>query len=530
MAGLSKPAIVCGDFNVTRGYIDIYPENQKNTPAQPLFQSEQRAGMDALINMGFVDVFRAFYPDKGGAYTWWGPRKRSREENKGSRLDYFLVSGELLCSVQSIKHHTTTLCSDHCPISIRVGAVPQQCGITDEDMSVQWRTIDWPKMEKELFRQQNRLAYAAYQREWDTVYSLQEQIVTSYAARVLAVRSVADTNSAAGIDGVKLKTDAQKMKLAMSLTSRGYQPLPNRYEIVRDRGKELVLHIPAAKDKAMLMLHSYALDPVAEATADKRSFFSRKGRSAHDAHTYILRDLGLPDAPEWIVRADIKAFYDNVVHGWLVDNIPMDKTVLKKLLRAGVVKNGELFATTQGISFASSLSPILGNMMLDGLQSHIYDSLYPQGGVDYLDGGLVRFADDIVVTARTRESAERVMQAIQSFLFERGLCCNQEKTCIAHVSKGFNFLSWHFQRKNDVVEVQPTDSAIKRIEHELEDFIMQFKGTQRALIEMLNDKLSGWAAYHRSTDAYMIFRHIDAVVEGLLVLKSELERDGACGI
>lgn len=111
------------------------------------------------------------------------------------------------------------------------------------------------------------------------------------------------------------------------------------------------------------------------------------------------------------------------------------------------------------------------------------------------------------------------MQAIQSFLSERGLCFNQEKTYIAHVSKGFNFLSWHFRRENGVVEVQPTDNAIKRIEHELEDFIMQFKGTQRALIEKLNDKLSGWAAYHRSTDAYMVFRHIDAIVEGLLVLK-----------
>lgn len=516
---LPKPAIVCGDFNVTREYIDVYPENQKNSPERPLFQSEQRAGIEALLNAGFVDVFRAFYPNKEGAYTWWGPRKRSREENRGSRLDYFLVSGELLCYIQSVKHHTTTVCSDHCPISIRIGAVAQLHGITEEDMAVQWRTIDWHKMERELFRKQNKLAYAAYQREWDAVYSLQEQIVTSYAARVLAVRSVADTNSAAGIDGVKLKTDAQKMKLAMSLTSRGYQPLPNRYEVVRDRGKELVLHIPAAKDKAMLMLYSYALDPVAEATADKRSFFARKGRSAHDAHAYIMRDLGLSDAPEWVVRVDVKAFFDHVVHSWLIDNIPMDKAVLKKFLRAGVVKNGELFATNQGISFASSLSPILGNMMLDGLQSHIYDALYPQGGVDYLDGGMVRFADDIVVTARTRERAEQAMQTIQSFLSERGLCFNQEKTYIAHVSKGFNFLSWHFRRENGVVEVQPTDNAIKRIEHELEDFIMQFKGTQRALIEKLNDKLSGWAAYHRSTDAYMVFRHIDAIVEGLLVLK-----------
>lgn len=137
----------------------------------------------------------------------------------------------------------------------------------------------------------------------------------------------------------------------MSLTSRGYQPLPNRYELVRDRGKELVLHIPAAKDKAMLMLYSYALDPVAESTADKRSFFARKGRSAHDAHAYIMRDLELPDAPEWIVRADVKAFFDHIVHGWLIDNIPMDKVVLKKFLRAGVVKKWRTVCHQSGYFF-----------------------------------------------------------------------------------------------------------------------------------------------------------------------------------
>ena len=111
-------------------------------------------------------------------------------------------------------------------------------------MAVRWRTIDWAKMENELFRKQNKLAFAAYNRDWENVKIMQDKLVASYAARVLAVRFVADTNSAAGIDGVKLTSDAQKMKMALSLTRRGYQPLPNRYEKVTERGKELTLHIP----------------------------------------------------------------------------------------------------------------------------------------------------------------------------------------------------------------------------------------------------------------------------------------------
>ena len=68
---LPKPVIMCGDFNVTREYIDIYPENQKNTPEEPLFQSEERASFETLLSAGYIDVFRAFYPQKEGAYTWW---------------------------------------------------------------------------------------------------------------------------------------------------------------------------------------------------------------------------------------------------------------------------------------------------------------------------------------------------------------------------------------------------------------------------------------------------------------------------
>lgn len=516
---LSKPIIMCGDFNVAHKYIDIYPENQSNTPKPPLFQTEIRADYEEFLSAGLVDVFRARYPEKEGAYTWWGPRKKSREENRGSRLDYFLVSGVLLSSVQSIRHHTDTFGSDHCPISLRIGRVNYRMDISEENSAEQWRTIDWPKMEKELFHRQNRLAYATYNREWDKAKGLQSGIVSSYAAKVLAVRSVANTNSAAGVDGIRLKTDAQKMQLALSLSSHGYQPLPNRYEVVHERGKDLVLHIPAARDKAMLMLYSYALDPIAEATADKKSFFSRKGRSAHDAYAYIMRELTAENAPRWIVRADVAAFFDHIMHKWLIDHIPMDKTVLKKFLRAGVVKNGELFSTNRGISFASSLSPILGNMMLDGLQTRIYDKLYPRGSVDYPNGSIVRFADDIVVTARTRKAAEQIMQVITAFLAERGLKCNQDKTYIAHIKDGFSFLSWRFQLINGAVDVQPTDVAVIRLERELEDMIANFKGRQRALTEKINDKLGGWAAYHRHTDTYMVFRHIDAVVEGLLVAK-----------
>ena len=116
--GLDKPAIICGNFNVAREYLDVYPENLRNEEDPPGFLSDEREGMDCLLACGYVDVFRALNPEKSGAYTWWSNRLNKRLENRGWRLDYFLVSDCLFPSVQRMEHHADILGSDHCPISM----------------------------------------------------------------------------------------------------------------------------------------------------------------------------------------------------------------------------------------------------------------------------------------------------------------------------------------------------------------------------------------------------------------------------
>ena len=158
---LNKPAILCGDFNVARSYLDVYPENLRNEENPPGFLSDEREGMERLLTRGYVDVFRALHPEKTGAYTWWSNRLNKRLENRGWRLDYFLVSDALLPSVRSMEHHTDILGSDHCPISLTLQAAPPRKELSDEDMAVMWRAIDWGKMENQLLRVQQRLARAA---------------------------------------------------------------------------------------------------------------------------------------------------------------------------------------------------------------------------------------------------------------------------------------------------------------------------------------------------------------------------------
>jgi len=521
---LPKPCIVCGDFNVARSNIDIYPENQKNSLEPPFFESEIRAGFERYIEAGLVDAFRAMYPEREGSYTWWGPKNRARELNMGSRLDYILVSAEIWNAASSVKHYTATQGSDHCPVSIVLRTGSLHVKESDAELGSRWRTIDWSRMEEELFQKQKKIAEAAYHRDMEKVERLQAELIQMTAARALAVRAVAAKNSASGVDGIKWKTAAEKMNASLLLTPRNYYPLPCRYLEIEDDGKKLVILVPTMRDRAMLTLFKYALDPVEESLADKKSFFSRRGRSAHDLNAYLIDALSLDDGPEWVVRVDVRAFYASIMHKWLLSEVPMKRDVLRKLLQSGVIRHGELMETVQGISYGSPLSAILGNRMLDGLQSYLYDRLYPDGGVDYANGDMFRFADDILVTARSEEFARLILFTVEEFLQIRGLAPNEEKTYIAEIHSGFEFLALHYKKKNGVLEVHPAESAVAEFKEELRRLIMDFKGTYRDMIEKINMKLTRWAFYFRDTDAYRVFRDMDAFTEEVLIQKLTIRR------
>lgn len=183
---LDKPVILCGDFNATAAYIDTYPTNQKNEPDNPLFTSETRDSIVQLKAMGLVDAFRALYPDKEADYTWWGPKDVNRVQNHGSRLDYFFLSGELVSGLQEVTHHADIFGSDHCPISMIFNLIQSEKDISDEDLATIWRTIDWGKMNQELRTMQEELAQAAFERDWRKVSWLQDKLLNSWPAKVLA--------------------------------------------------------------------------------------------------------------------------------------------------------------------------------------------------------------------------------------------------------------------------------------------------------------------------------------------------------
>lgn len=111
-----KPVIICGDMNVAHKEIDL--KNPKTNRKNAGFTDEERAKMTTLLDSGFTDTFRHFYPDLEGTYSWWSYRFHAREKNAGWRIDYFLVSNRLTERLQSAAIHTEVYGSDHCPVEI----------------------------------------------------------------------------------------------------------------------------------------------------------------------------------------------------------------------------------------------------------------------------------------------------------------------------------------------------------------------------------------------------------------------------
>lgn len=114
----SKPVIVCGDLNVAHKEIDL--KNPKTNRKNPGFTDEERAKFSTLMELGFVDTFRYFYPDLENAYTWWSYRARARENNTGWRIDYFLTSQSLAEKLKAAKIHAEIMGSDHCPVELEI--------------------------------------------------------------------------------------------------------------------------------------------------------------------------------------------------------------------------------------------------------------------------------------------------------------------------------------------------------------------------------------------------------------------------
>jgi RNA-directed DNA polymerase len=248
------------------------------------------------------------------------------------------------------------------------------------------------------------------------------------------------------------------------------------------------------RDRAMQALHLLSLEPVAETTADPNSYGFRPMRSTADAIVQCRNALGRGHSPQWVLDADVKGCFDNISHDWLTGHIPLDKVVLTRWLSAGVVDKGRLYPTEAGTPQGGIISPVLANMTLDGLERRL-ESLPRRDKVNF-----VRYADDFVVTAASKETLEhKVKPAIEAHLAERGLQLSAEKTRIVHISEGFDFLGWTVRKFKRKLIVQPSKKNRQAFYRKIADKVTELRAAPQAdVIEVLNPIIRGWGIYHRS--------------------------------
>lgn len=273
-----------------------------------------------------------------------------------------------------------------------------------------WEGIDFVRCERKIRKLQVRIATAQKEGRYNKARALQHLLVTSFEAKVLAVRKVTSNKGkrTAGVDHVLWDTDVKKMNAVGSLKRRGYRALPlKRVNIPKKNEKMRPLGIPTMKDKAMQVLYLMALEPITETTADANSYKFRKFRSTVDAIDALHRWLSKDCSPQWILEGDIKGCFDHISYEWLLDNVRIDKHILEKWLKSGVVFNKLLQPTVEGTPQGGIISPTLANTTLDGMEKMSKEKYK----VSYVDGKLyhpkvncVRYADDFIVAADKRET------------------------------------------------------------------------------------------------------------------------------
>ena len=398
-----------------------------------------------------------------------------------------------------------------------------------KSLEFQWETIDWKQVEFDVNRLQTRIAKATEKGDNNKAKRLQYLLTHSFSAKAYAVRKVT-TNKGKNTSGVDKKlwsTSASKMKAVLSLTDKNYKAKPLKRVYIEKKGKKQKrpLGIPTMYDRAMQTLYALALDPIAETKGDSISFGFRRGRSAKDACEQIFCVLARKCSPKWILEGDIKGCFDNINHEWLQNNIPMDKIIMKQFLKSGYIYEEKLFPTETGSPQGGAISSIYANMTLDGLEKVIQDK-YHRNSKGKIENhyraktkvNLIRYADDFVITANSKEIAEELKTTVSQFLQSRGLALSEEKTAITHIDKGFDFLGWTFKKYSGKLIVKPSKSSIKNIIRRCSTIILKESkaSTQSDLIRRLNQVIRGWTNYHKHVVASKAFSNINNTLYNLL--------------
>jgi RNA-directed DNA polymerase len=416
--------------------------------------------------------------------------------------------------------------------------------------TTQWNAINWQEVEGYVFKLQVKIYEATKEGRLQAVKDLQKTLIKSWRGRLLAVRKVTQDNRGkrtAGIDGKSKLSNAERITLAENLKPNGKAKPAKRIYIPKANGKLRPLGIPTMEDRAKQALLKLALEPEWEAKFEPNSYGFRPARSCHDAMKAVYQ--AVKDGNKYILDADITGCFDNINQEKLLEKIKGLKQVRQQTrawLKAGVIdwNSHEFQEINKGTPQGGVISPLLANIALHGMETEIKELLYANGYRTYywnntrgkLDVnskknclealGIIRYADDFIVTNESKEVIEQAKILIEQWLAERGLELNQEKTKIVNIKDGFNFLGFKVRKyevgkhradkdrkhqyTGETIFIEPSKDSYRKHYRKLAEIIDKHKASNvKDLIKELTPVIRGWCNYYQYCSGSRVFKRME---------------------
>ena len=380
-----------------------------------------------------------------------------------------------------------------------------------------WKNLPWKKFRKVVFRLQCRIFTAQRNNNKALVIKLQKLLLSSKAARWLAIRQVTQLNTGrktCGIDGKTALTVIERVELFELLSKHWkkwkHKPL-KRVNIPKADGTRRELGIPTIADRAYQCLLKYALEPYGEAIFSQNSYGFRPGRSTHDVQKAVFNNLRSQSKgyQKRILELDIEKCFDRIDHTALMKQVTLPSKAsngLFRAIKAGV--RGEYPTSEAGTPQGGVISPLLANLVLEGLENvgHKLRHRWRNGGkyLDALNG--LRYADDVVYILKPQDNEKYLRQLIDEFLAERGLKVKEAKTSLVKSTDGFDFLGWNFKVKpNGKFISTPTSKAVKRIKEKVKGCMKDSRYKLEQRIKKCGQIVRGWRSYNHYMGKYNLW-------------------------
>ncbi|MDQ3223348.1 MAG: group II intron reverse transcriptase/maturase [Gemmatimonadota bacterium] len=324
------------------------------------------------------------------------------------------------------------------------------------------------------------------------------------------------------IEAFEAGASVHLQRLHDELVGDAYKPQPVRRQLIPKAGqpgKFRPLGIPTVYDRVCQQALLNRLEPIFEPLFDEASFGYRRGRSAKDALGKVWRELRA--GHEWVVDADLKNFFGTVDHQKLMALVGQRVSdgrvlrLLQSMLQAGVMADGELRPTTTGVPQGGVVSPVLSNILLTPFDREMRRRGYR----------LTRYADDWVITCRTRSDAERALAEATTVLTALGVTLNAEKTRVVHATAGFEFLGYKIKRGSRPMRLAaskirsgarmgdlyayPTQRSLQRFKDQIRlRTRRKAPVTTPELIAEINPILRGWGLYYCKAHVRGLFNRL----------------------